>query len=58
MELNISKSDLATLMRGIDKCVAIIKAKEPTTREYNAARMLMNVKRAIMRKNNLTNKTN
>lgn len=53
MELNISKSDLATLMRGIDKCVAIIKAKEPTTREYNAARMLMNVKRAIIRKNKL-----
>jgi hypothetical protein len=53
MEIWISKSDLATLMRGIDKCVAIIKAKEPTTREYNAARMLMNVKRAIMRKNKL-----
>ena len=55
MDIHISKTDLAALFRHIDKCAEIIKAKEPTPREYNAARQLLNLKRGLIRKNKLTN---
>lgn len=49
--MNISKSDYQALLSLIERAIVIIKSKQPTTREYNVARQLGNIKRKVERKN-------
>lgn len=51
MDINISKSDYKSLLSLIDKSVAIIKTKTSSTRDYNVARQLGNIKKKIERNN-------
>lgn len=51
MQIEISKSDYKALLELSERCVAIIKSKEPTIREYNAARRLGLVIRKLQKKN-------
>ena len=51
MQIEISKSDYKALLDLSERCVAIIKSKEPTIREYNAARRLGLVIRKLQKKN-------
>lgn len=54
MRIEVSKTDMNALFTLIDKCAAIVQEKQPTLREYNCARRLRQVKKAIIRKNKLT----
>ena len=54
MQINVSNTDLKALFTLIDKCTAIVQDGNPTLREYNYARRLRLVKKAIIRKNKLT----
>jgi hypothetical protein len=50
MQIEISKTNYELLMTLIDKSVAIIQQKSPTTKEYNVARLLRQTKCKIIRK--------
>ena len=50
MEITISKTDFNALMTLIDRCTAIIQDKQPTIREYNAARRLRLIKKKMARR--------
>lgn len=50
MQVEISKTNFELLMSLIDKSVAIIQQKNPTTKEYNVARQLRQTKSKILRK--------
>ena len=50
MQLEISKTNFELMMSLIDKSVTIIQQKNPTTKEYNVARQLRQVKSKILRK--------
>ena len=54
MKIEVSKTDMNALFTLIDKCAAIIQDGQPTLREYNYARRLRLVKKAIIRKNKIT----
>ena len=49
MQIEISKTNFELLMQLIDKSVAIIQQKSPTTKEYNVARRLRVTKNTIVR---------
>jgi len=49
MQLEISRTNYETLMTLIDKAAAIIKQNNPSNREYNVARRLLQTKRNIIR---------
>ena len=51
MKIEISKTDFKALVALVDKCYAIIQSKQPSVREYNSARLLRQVKKGIIRKN-------
>lgn len=51
MKIEISKSNYEKLLTLIDKSVGIIRASNPTTKDYNVARQLYLVKRQIEKKN-------
>lgn len=51
MNIYISKSDYQAFLSLTDKAIAIIKQKSPTTREYNVARQLGNIKKKVERNN-------
>ena len=53
MQIRISKTDLNDLVTLIDKCTSIIQEKQPTLREYNAARRLRLIRKKIIRINKL-----
>ena len=53
MQINISNTDLKALCTLIDKCTEIVQEKQPTLKEYNYARRLRLVKKAIIRKNRI-----
>jgi len=55
MQIEISKTNYDLLMSLIDKSVAIIQQKNPTTKEYNVARLLKQTKCKIIRKIEKTN---
>lgn len=54
MNIEISKTDYHSLSSLIDKAVGIIQNKNPTNQEYNVARMLRQVKKKILKKNEKT----
>ena len=51
MDINISKSDYKSILSLIDKAVAIIKSNPSSTREYNVARQLGNIRKKLERNN-------
>lgn len=53
MQINISKTDYASLLTLIDRCTAIVQAESPSLRDYNAARRLRLIKKKIERRNKI-----
>ena len=51
MQIDISKTNYRQLLSLIDKAVTIIRASNPTNREYNVARQLYLIKKQIEKKN-------
>lgn len=49
MQIELSKTNYELLMSLIDKSVAIIQQKNPSTKEYNIARRLRQTKNNIVR---------
>lgn len=57
MKIDTSRTEWAALCSLIDRAVAIIKSHEPTTREYNVARQLRNVKNKMVKRHSDKNTT-
>lgn len=53
MDIRICKTDFSELLSLTEKAIYIIKCKSPTNREYNVARRLGNVRKKLIRINNL-----
>lgn len=51
MQIDISKTNYVKMMSLIDKAVNIIRASNPSTKDYNVARQLYLVKKQIEKKN-------
>ena len=58
MQINISKTDFNALVMLIDKCTAIVKEKQPTTKEYNYARRLSLIKKKMVRSHERAERAN
>jgi len=51
MQISISKSDYASMLVLIDRCVSVIQNGSPSLREYNYARRLRLIRKKIERTN-------